>query len=237
MKNRIPLFLCLSLLLLAFHGPESGTPLIKQSVNLKNGNSTDYKYDSRGRLVLVQSSKGAKTVYEYADSVVVKRFFDSPKSKAVIDTFFLSDKNLTSIISNNKHLMQRCKYDSRGRLTVRADYTDGKSTGRAHFTWSGDNLKNFTRLDETGKPSNILTYFYYTDKLNTLSNKNMGLDFLGPESKYLLKESVGLAAVATSSDTFRLAYHYQFDANNAVKLKVGYNAKGELIDSTSYSYY
>ena len=129
-------------------------------------------------------------------------------------------------------------YDSRGRLTLLANYVGGKPMGQTYYTWSGDNLKNVTTIDENGKPLTIGSYAYYTDKPNTISNtKNMGRGYLGSESKYLLKEFIGMGAVATSSDTFHIAFHYQFDANNAVKLKVGYNAKGELVDSTSYSYY
>ncbi len=239
MKLLSSLFLFLSLLLLAFQSTESKTPLIKRSVNLRTGISDDYKYDSLGRLLQVQSSRGEKTVFEYIDTLVVKQFFSSPKSKVKKDTFFLNNKNLVILISANieRIMYNKCMYDSRGRLTLLANYVGGKPMRQTYYTWSGDNLKNTTSIDEKGKPQSIVSYSYFTDKPNTISNTNTGLGFLGPESKYLLKESVGLAAVTTSSDTFHIVYHYQMDEKNAVKLKVGYNAKGELVDSTSYSYY
>ena len=71
------------------------------------------------------------------------------------------------------------------------------------------------------------TYLYYTDKLNSIGNKNFGKQYLGKSSENLMK-----AATKNGETT---SYAYAFDAQERVIQKI--TTKGSTQTTTTYTYY
>lgn len=211
---------------------------IKKTTNLKTGSTTEYIYDSDGRISQMQSSNGARTTYSYFTNKIVKQFLDPLTKQNTIDTFFLNDKNrATSVSSNEGVIIQKMSFDGDGHLIQSVNYEKGNFFGKSILRWNENNLMRNTAYDEKGKILSDLNYSYYSNKANTISQINMGMGFTGTDSKNLIEQSIGVASIISSSDTMIPTYKYQFNNDGSVKLKVVYDRVGKLIDSIAYTYY
>lgn len=232
MKTKLAAILLVAVIVMAFQNSPVKEFKIKRTVNLKTGNTTDYFYDTQGRISMMQNSKGTKTTYDYLGNTIIKKLIDSKKGANTADTFLLNDKNRVVTISGSTYGNQKLEYDSKGRFIKSMNYHGSEYTGGASWVWEGENLKEYTYADEKGKIINRLTYFY-TDKANTISDRNMGMEYFGTDNKDLVKKSIGVF----NSDTAIPTYNYHFNSNGSVNLKVAYSMNGKLIDSIGYTYY
>ena len=99
----------------------------------------------------------------------------------------------------------------------------------------GNQVEN-TFYDENNKRFNTTLYTYYTDKENTIGYENMGMPFMGSNSKNPIRESKNFNA-SNPSDTLRNKYNYHFDEKGRISIKATYDKSGRIADSTHYSYY
>lgn len=234
MKYRLSFFMAFIVIALMAFKP--GPVLrIKKSVNLIAGSTANYKYDASGRVVQMESSKGAKSTYTYTGDRIISRFIE-PGSHTNTDTFFLNAQNRVEVSSGRGNI-QKFKYDSKGRFIEALQYIQGKYVGKTSWVWQGDNLKTSIYQDGSGKVRSRIVYTYYTDKINTISQANLGMEFWGQDSKNLISKSESVGNLITEADSTAPAYKYQFNKDGAVVLKVLYDKQGKLTDSTSYSYY
>ncbi len=230
MKPNILFLLLTAAIITSF---QSSPIRIKKTVNLKTGSITEYFYDSIGRIVKVQNSNGAKTTYEYAGNRIIK-FLSSPSTgETSVDTFFINSQNRVATIKSSNGFISKCDYDSKGKFIKIENYDGGNFIGKSVWKWDGENLHTNIAYNSKGDVLSTINYFY-TQNANTISQTYTGMEFMGQDSKHLVKESLSVW-----NDTTLLTYKYQFDTQRAMKLKLkaSYNKKGELIDSIAYTYY
>ena len=215
-------------------------PKIKKTINLKTGSSAEYVYNTDGSIASITNSKGTRTTYKYVGNMVVKELHTPVVTgSSNIDTFLLNKSGLEESVINYQNGLRfdtKREYDEQRhliRIFVAGDGLNQMHDLNSFFFNGGNEVKNIF-WDDHKKPLQTDTYTYYTDKRNTIGNDNMGMSFLGAQSKNAIKEDKG---ITYDRDTFIVTYNYQFDERDRISLKVSRNKKGVLMDSTAYTYY
>ncbi len=130
---------------------------------------------------------------------------------------------------NSFYQTQNMEYDDAGFMrkqslgiqdySINEDYTnDGKNVEKMigkGFSYVGG---NFTINH---------SFIYYSDKINSIGNRNFGKSFLGKSSTNLLMTSI--------EDGETAVFTYEFDANQRVIKKT--ETKGLITNVTTYTYY
>lgn len=210
-------------------------PKIKQQINLRNSVASTFYYNSLNQLVKVESSSGATSKYFYTEGKVVKQDFDREGKLLSTDTLFLDRNNHAYLVKSNDGVSQKFEYDSLGRPTKSEMNSGSLFIGKNEFRWDGANQLKLIQYNESNKKINAI-YYYYNDKLSTISEKNMCRDFFNRHTQNLVSESVAVS-VTQLNDTTRLVYQYEFTVNGNVSKKITRRRSGELVDSIAFIYY
>jgi hypothetical protein len=237
MKLKILILLTATLSLMAFAIKKPAEFKIKQTVNFLSGNKTEYFYDSIGRVSRVKNSKNITTTYLYYGNIIVKSISGIPNDKDVTDTFFLNNKNRAEKLTSSTGGRQQFEYDAKGHFIQAMEYGNDQLLGKNIWKWEGDNLKSTTSYDDEGKMGTSMVYYYFDDKPNTISQKYMGMEYMGQDSKNAIKETFATGWMTAKGDTIHTIYKYQFNEQGAIKIKAVYNKTGKLTDSIGYTYY
>jgi hypothetical protein len=208
---------------------------IKKITNLDNKSYSEYSYTRNGRIARIVSSTGTNSTYEYFNDTIIK-ITKYIKGAPVRDTIILNKRGLAEISTegNSRTVVSQIEYDREGFMTNQTLSSQGMVAGTSKSIIRDGNVVSnvFTAVNNVSVTPTY--YTFYTDKPNTISKENMGMDFYGKTSKNLIKESM---QVAVNGDTIRHLNKYEFDSEGRVKLKVSYNPKLIPTDSTLYEYY
>jgi hypothetical protein len=204
-------------------------PLIKQVTNLQRNTSVTYTYTPDGKISAIVNSRGDSVIYKYAGSMILK----STSKGLAPDTFALNDKGL-AILVNNINQQNQIFYDADGFRVKMIVTGRGEGGGIKYWSVKGGNI-NSTWLIEEGKKQDSTVYTYYTAKLNTIGNENMGQGFRGKSSKN--PEHELLSFDETGLIIGRIIYSYHYDAAGRITIRAAYTSNGTLTDSTGYDYY
>jgi len=222
---------------------------------------TIYKYDSKGRVERILYKDGSfDSLISSSVQVLWKPYWPNG-SLDYVDVFVLDSRGLAITVNPyskalNKsaviHMRERLdfkhkksgpaeslrEYDANKYLTKETEcnyYYEG-DTLKYLYTITNGNVSNmYMTLTDQYNPYVITeTFFYYTDKKNTIGDQNRGITFLGKQNNNLLKTLIYDEGSYYTPDTIQ--YNYKFDAKNRVVMLYVHLESGNYIDSTRYTY-
>jgi hypothetical protein len=210
---------------------------VKQVFSYKGKDTTTYVYNADGHIAYVKNTNGDKSDYEYSDSIIIKRYYDSFRKVAFADTMALNKKGLVEkVTSNNFSTIEIREYnDDKYLIKTTVSNKEGKKIYYGEYQYLNGNEISSTTTGVSGDLGGTATYQYYTDMPNTIGVDNMGSDFVGASSnnprKYFNNQAVGL-------EPYTRNYNYHYDEKGRIIIKASYDGKsGKLTDSTYYTYY
>ncbi|MBP9690418.1 MAG: hypothetical protein KBE91_12445 [Bacteroidia bacterium] len=122
------------------------------------------------------------------------------------------------------------EYNTDGYLnkkTVTFSSAAGASTTIYSYIWMNGNITNEITVSQSGSTSNT-AYTYYTDKSNAFSSLTSLTEFIGPDSKNLVK-----AITNATTGSLNESYSYEFDASGKpIKTTVTDNSNTYTFTST-----
>lgn len=216
-----------------------------------------YFYDAQNRISRIDFyTNHSDTVsyyytYLYTDSAIYEYHSNEAISSNYDSIFINCDKNPHKFnLQYNRyfmHLNDACfswsegyTYFPDGFLQTSYDYgIDGG--GRDTFYNDGVNYiyskGNFAGM--TGFGDDQHTYYYYSDKLNTIGNSNFGRNYLGKSSYCLIyQETIQTRNMRdTMIFTDTIAYNYEWDNTNRVITTYKKHSFNLVEDTTRYTYY
>ena len=212
---------------------------IKQIYSYKGKDTTTYVYNADGRIAHIKNTNGDKTDYEYLDSIIIKRYYDSFRKLDFADTMVLNKNGLVAkVTSNNFSSIEIREYNADNYLVKNTvSDTAGKKIYYGEYQYLNGNEISSTTTGFSGDLGSNAKYQYYLDQPNTIGVDNMGSDFVGnssnnPRSSFSNKV-VGMEAYTRN-------YNYHYDKDGRIIIKATYDndtIHPKLIDSIYYSYY
>jgi YD repeat-containing protein len=199
---------------------------------------TEYTYTPENKIKSVKSSDGSTTTYTYKDKTISQLRADSVHGMFITSSIFLNAAGLadSSVASDpSGTYVELYAHDANGNISQTKDVISGHLYNASNSDFKDGNEISRIITDSTSKPRVSLFFDYYADKVNSAGYQNMGMQFLGNDSKNLMKKFV---QVLPSGDTIRvMSFNYHYDEKGRVSQKAVYDNHGMLADSTSYSYY
>lgn len=212
--------------------PSTGSFRIKTYTS-DNG-STNYTYDSKGRLISKVYSDGAK------------REFDYTNPNKIIDNYYFANGNLEStgeydlnaaglvikkVYSDGPANLYTTNYDANKNIIKEVNTVNGNVSVLDYFYTNG-NLDSL-RYKWNGSYHYTIIYSYYTDKADVLNNDAWGQGYEGYYGKYLVKKEETRYADGSPSSTWEMTY--EFDAKGRASKRTA--KKGQTINISYYTYY
>jgi len=190
-----------------------------------------YYYDSLNRLRRRCDSG------DYYNEVLWK--YDTNKVytlRADSTILFFYNLNFQKLAVSSSIGLYQWEYDSSGYLIRETITVSGLGIQIENYyykCWNKDYGLS-SGSDENGNPTGggKTTYEYYTDKLNTIGDENMGMIFRGRQNNCLLKYKI--SRFQTIIDTIE-SNTYEFDSLNRVLIEV--KKTQEKIRTTIFTYY
>lgn len=199
---------------------------------------TEYTYTPDNKIKSVKSSDGTTTTYTFKDKTITQLRADSVHGMFITSTIYLGASGVadSSVASDPSGTYAEIyAHDANGYITQTKDLISGRLYNAGNSTFKDGNEVSRIITDSTSKPRVSLFFDYYTDKTNSAGYENMGMKFLGNDSKNLMKKFV---QVLPSGDTIRvMSFNYHYDDKGRISQKAVYDSHGTLADSTSYTYY
>jgi hypothetical protein len=221
------------------HKPEHPEKERIKTMVSKNGYSVSYTYTPDGKIATSVDSRGIKTTYKYESNRIIQDVGDTLGHSFAAASIFLSPKGLTDssvLIDENGVHLKTYTHDENGYSGINTDYNMGKITRVTSYIYKdGNEAERVISASPSEKLFSV--YFdYYKDDINTQAFENYGLQFMGKESKNLMKKYI---QVLTKGDTVQTVnFNYHFDNKGRVIQKAMYDTKsGVLRDSTTFTYY
>jgi len=201
--------------------------------------STEYTYSPDNKILSMRTSDGTKTTYTYKDKNTISQLrADSLHGMSINSTIYLNaagiaDSSVASDPSGN--YVELYFHDANGFITQSKDMVSGQLYNASNSTFKDGNEISRVITDSSSRPRVSLYFDYYTDKTNTVGYENMGMKFLGNDSKNLMKKFV---QVLPTGDTMRVMnFSYHFDDKGRVIQKAVYDSHGIMADSSTVTYY
>lgn len=220
---------------------------VKTSTNLQYNQTSEYFYNADGHIMRIKMSKAKNFVYEYdADNIAYEYLSNKILRRyglSFVDTMILNQNGLVEkLTSNNPSIMKQEREFNGKKNMIKNTSTSYDKDSAIHYYniyeyQNGNDVSNIS-TDEAGSIHSTITSTYYTDKVNTIGNENLGSDFSGADSKNPVKSmnwrppsDAGVAPMTTN-------FNYHYDEKGRIVIKASYNAKsGKLLDSIAYTYY
>lgn len=216
---------------------------VKQSIGISFTwgvtDTANYTYDSEGRVTDVQYGvTGGHEVYTYSGNNIICLKYNSSGG---LDQTITYIKNSQGYVDSLTELTTgfpdpfRTKfiYDSNGFLVTSKRYN---STNDLYLVYQhsndGKNLTTTYHNDGSGNLVSTTSYTYFTDKLNTIGNANMGMGFLGVSSKNVVDVRTfddGVSSIHTNN--------YTYDNQGRITESNMYSGNGTLEATFKFSYY
>lgn len=182
-----------------------------------------FSYDTNGRCIKIDYAD--RTIkYEYTNGKVVSTIdFNNPSQTDIVQTYLLNSSGLASSCtyqSNGKSYVVDYEYNTDNLLmkktTKHNTATNSKyitdNTFIYSYNSSGDCIKYVYQLEFTNV---IYQYEYDESRMNTLSNKHHGLEWLGELSVHIPKTYIvttGFYAPEWNSKTDFTYYNWTYDS-------------------------
>ncbi len=215
--------------------------VVKSVTHSNTGTTVNYVYDTNGRIQLIQSSNGVKTTFEYADSLLTQTELDKTGNIVSVAFLTLDSRGLVSnsvvkdangaVVSNHTYV-----FDDQKQLTAVYNYTPNNDVnGKTEWIWGSGNMYNYSIYDSAITHKAFDSYlWYYEPAITSVGNANTGRKFLGADSKYLIRKTIGYTwGAANVVSTF----DYAFDSQHRVIETKTYDHNGLLKNTDSYTYY
>ena len=215
---------------------------VKMVVHYKKmrNDSTEYFYNPDGRISRIQNSgkTAFNTTYNYLPGIILRKYQDNAGTVGFVDTLFLNKSGMVIKTTSNNNVISPLKhqYDTSAQL-IKSIHLDkaGKEGAYTSNSYSKGNKIAYTSYDASGKETGKGSYEYYTDKPNTIGNRNTGMDFAGVDSKNAEKSG---SYQQTGMQPFSYTCEYKYDEQSRISIRTQYDgATGKLKDSASYTYY
>lgn len=224
------------------YDPSGALTAVVKSVTHSNTGTTDsYTYDAGGRIQLIQSSNGTKTVFEYADTTLTQTNYEKGEVVVSVTRFALDAQGLVSnsvVTDANGAVVSYHTYtfDDQKQMTAQNNYTaNHEVNGKLEWVWGGGNMWNYAVYDSAITHTLCNSYLWYYDPATTsVGNANTGKKFFGADSKYLTRKIVGYVwGAANTLSTFE----YTLDSEQRLAEIRTYDYNGILKNTDSYTYY
>ncbi len=199
---------------------------------------TEYTYTTDNKIQSVKNADGSKTTYTYKDKSITQLRADSMRGMFITSNIFLNTAGYadSSIASDQSgSYVELYSHDANGYITQSKDMISGKLYNATNSTFKDGNEISRVITDSSSKPRVSLYFEYYPDKTNSVGYENMGMKFLGNDSKNLMKKFVQVLPNGDTIRTMNFSYHY--DDKGRVSQKVVYDSHGTLADSSTVTYY
>lgn len=199
---------------------------------------TEYTYTADNKIQAVKNADGSKTTYTYKDKSITQLRADSLHGMNITSNIFLNGAGYadSSIATDQSgSYVEIYLHDANGYITESKDMISGKLYNATISTFKDGNEVEREITDSSSKPRVKLFFDYYTDKSNSVGYENMGMKFLGNDSKNLMKKFVQVLPTGDTIRTMNFTYH--FDDKGRVSQKVVYDNHGMLADSSTVTYY
>ncbi len=199
---------------------------------------TEYTYTPDNKIKTMRSSDGTNTTYTFKDKSITQVRADSLRGLFITANIFLNSAGLvdSSVASDQSGTyVEQYTHDANGNITQSKDVVSGHLYNTSTSVFKDGNEMSKVITDSASKPRVSLYFDYYTDKPNSVGYENMGMKFLGNDSKGLLKKFVQVLPTGDTMRSMNFVYHY--DDKGRVSQRVVYDSHGTLADSSSYTYY
>lgn len=212
--------------LLLFSCSKSRTDIVTTPKNVykikswsSNGTPRNYTYDNQGRLSLVDFSNGAYSEYVYESGKVVYKYFSSPNVLSSQREYILDANGMVvnERSSLNPLLDITYQYDNKQNIAT-YKYVNGANSFSYSYFFSKQNLDSICNYDKNNQWVSTTRFTYYTDKLNTIADENIGLFFTPKMRKNLLKTQETQYANGNAPTLYDFNYEFD-DKDRAIKVK------------------
>lgn len=187
-----------------------------------NASTSNYTYDSEGRLTEVIDDDGYRTTVSYSSTTMTVTNYDSTGTN-VADTY---DYPLNAQGFVTSAFGSDLSFNSDGYLIGSTESNGAMTTN----TYVDGNLTESTHTDSAYTSTS--TYTYLTDKLEL---RDRGLKALYGESSKNLVSMIN-ETNSNSSSTYSTNYTYEYDSKGRVT-KETRSANGQNQDVTTYTYF
>jgi len=211
----------------------------------KDNNVQTYSYDSKGRVTKVDYGPNRRDEYAYTDTSVVYNSYDAQNILQLTTNYKLNDRGFAISSTSNSPFTESTTFayasDAQPLTNVLTRTIQNgpviKFTTQSYYTNSIlDSIVGIMTTDNLFSGSSNYYYDeYFTDKINTVGNVNLGQQWLGLSSKHPVKTA---RDIGHDNNWFytQTTYTYEYDSLNRITVVHHYNGTDEY-PPTSYTYY
>lgn len=214
---------------------------LKSVTNSQTAETITYSYLADGKIQLQQNSTGSKTTFEYNANNVIETEYDKTGALIKIKTITLDSLGLqqTAVVTDaNANVLgfEEYTFDSEKHKTSELHYTAAHApNGKIEWVWSnGNNIEYAVYDSAVDHKTYDVFYWYYDPAVTSFGNTNTGKNFLGADSKYLLRKQVGYVYGGAN---VVYSYEYTSDDQQRITERRTYSYTGTLKATETFSYY
>lgn len=190
-------------------------------------------YDANNRIVSASQCKILETFVYMNDSIIYTRTISGTLDYQYV--YYLNSEGIATrykrLGGNGDISFYTFTYDANWYRTSMYQIDD--TSNRKTYTISNKNVVAETSQSPIHTGNYSVASIYYTDKTNTLGNKNYGRLFLGSSTENLRKAEQW----TTLDGDFSQQFFYTFDNKGRVQKKVTLLNAQDTVDVRSYTYY
>jgi len=242
MKNIVYLLLLSGILLFSrcntpqTTNPNASTWLVKSSTYTTAGSSvsfvTQYTYNNKNQVTEITFTGGARESYYYSTDLVSQDDYNGSGGWMETKYYYLNSKGFAdSCVEQNSGIHHVYKYDNDGHLIEHKTYnTSGSLSSVKSYTITNGNVTATTQQDGLGNTVLTQSTTFFTDKPNSIGNKNLGQGFRGVGDKNLLNHLDQTTTLVYSED-----HTYTFDTKGRAEIMTVTGAG--MTQTFSFTYY
>jgi YD repeat-containing protein len=212
--------------------PSTGSFRIK-TYSSDNGTS-NYTYDSKGRLISRVYPDGAKSEFDYSNpNKIINNYYFPDGSLEGTGEYDLNAAGLIvkKVYSDGPANVYTFEYDASKNIIKEIHDVNGNVSVLDYFYTNGS--MDSVRYKWNGNLHYTVIYSYYTDKANVLDNDAWGQEYEGHYGKYLLKKEETRYADGSPSSIWEQSY--EFDPKGRVSKRTA--QKESNTEVSYYTYY
>ncbi len=237
-KNTVIIALVAGMVTLVSCNKGGGNVRVKKITSNK-GVTTEFFYTPDNKILSTKNSDSTKVSYTYTGNTIVQLAANPTNGQSMsetmhvgasgyVDSTTVTDPRSGVYLTTNSH-------DADGYNTLTKDYLSGELKRVTTSVFKDGNEVSRTISNEKSEPIGTVYFEYFTDKQNSLAPENLGMKFIGKDSKNLMKRVVQVLA---KGDTIGTAtFTYKFDDKGRVSEKSTFDKEGKLEDSSTITYY
>lgn len=214
--------------------------VLKSISQVPSGVSTNYTYDSQGRLETVRNSDGSGMNISYSGDTVTETLMNDSGYVFVINTVFLNATGIATasflrdtfggILSYSEYFYDTASF----KIDERNYAPSGNQIARKGWSISANNVYYYSSTDSLIYQNNAqISYTYSFERENTIGNDNIGLKYYGKSSKNVEKT---MHKTSNATGNIYYTFQYTFDNSGRIATKSAYNHLNELVYTNTYTY-